>query len=174
MPFVLALDGKRARAAERRGPSADHEWRSRDGSRSAGRGARGRCDGRSLWPCLVEGVARQCRARPHHRGAEAKSRQDQPNFRRVGRRPYLPAPAAGGTEDRQEGFLYVAAAPLVTRAATSSLTGMESSLPGVLNNVRIRSACFGLKCASTEASNFFTSTGIPSARRFRCPIGNST
>ena len=54
-----------------------------------------------------------------------------------------------------------------TNPATNSCTGICSSFLRSANSALIDSVCFGEKCAAVEASNFFTSTGMPSARRLR-------
>ena len=56
----------------------------------------------------------------------------------------------------------------------SSFTGRVSSAAPRANSALIFSAWRGAYCASTELWNFFTSTGMPSARRLRCPMGKST
>lgn len=54
-----------------------------------------------------------------------------------------------------------------TSAAMNWLTDNVSSLRGSTKIRRIESDCFAEKCPATLASNFFTSTGMPSARRLR-------
>ena len=58
-----------------------------------------------------------------------------------------------------------------TRNAISSFTGRRSSLRESANACWMSSVCLGAKCAATLDSNFLTSTGMPSARRLRWPIG---
>ena len=59
----------------------------------------------------------------------------------------------------------------VTSRATNSLTGIAANAARSANMALMDSVCLGLKCAATLASNFFTSTGIPSSRRLRWPMG---
>ena len=58
-----------------------------------------------------------------------------------------------------------------TRNAISSFTGRRSSLRESANACWMSSVCLGAKCVATLDSNFLTSTGMPSARRLRWPIG---
>ena len=65
-------------------------------------------------------------------------------------------------------------AQLRTRCATKSSTGVASSLAGSANSDSIWRRCFSGNTGGSEARNFSTSTGNPSWRRRRCPIGVST
>ena len=79
-----------------------------------------------------------------------------------------------GFELREEPTGTAELPPKIVEAFTdfmNSLTGIAASVAGSANSLVMESACLAPKCAATLASNFFTSNGMPSARRLRWPIG---
>ena len=78
----------------------------------------------------------------------------------TGRTQFFPALAGVGARGSES---YAA----LTICAMKSLTAMPARAARSANILRMDSACFVPKCAATLASNFFTSTGMPSALRLR-------